>query len=104
VLQISGENKETKWRELQSQFESSYSLRAFYFRFHQGSGHIVVERSLADAKLSELESNGVKLGEDSYKVNVCTGEELKQFWAQHGDHYNTCLRNLCIKRLIFREG
>jgi hypothetical protein len=91
VLILSGEDSEIKWRDLESAFVAAFSLKPFYFRFKDTLGHIVIERSsLSDASVL---AKGIDANEKHFEVKVAEGADLKAFYAEHGDHYNMCLKN-----------
>lgn len=91
VLIIEGEDSETKWRDLETAFVAAYNLKPFYFRFKDTLGHIVIERSaLTD---SAVLAKGFDVNDKHFNLKVAEGADLKSFYAEHGDHYNMCLKN-----------
>lgn len=53
---------------------------------------MVIDRSKA-GNIDTL-SQGYELQGNKYEVKVAEGAELKEFYAQHGEHYNMCLKFL----------
>jgi hypothetical protein len=53
---------------------------------------VVIDRSKA-GNIDTL-SQGYELQGNKYEVKVAEGAELKEFYAQHGEHYNMCLKFL----------
>lgn len=89
---ITGEDGEVNWRELQTAFSETFGLKTFYFRFKEGLGHVVIERSKA-GNVEDF-AKGFELQGKKYEVKVAEGSDLKDFYAQHGEHYNMCLKFL----------
>jgi len=66
-------------------------LKTFYFRFHEGLGHAVVERTkvIIDDLVKTL-----TFEDTTFEIKPAEGSDLKEFFSKHGEHYNMCLRFL----------
>lgn len=66
-----------------------------YVRFNKNEGNFAIEKKLCTEDLvKKLETEGVKVGETTLKVNKAEGKELDEFWDKHGHHYNGIIENL----------
>jgi len=84
LLITSDKESQTNWRQLSEHFQLKFDLIAYYFRFNSTEGHIVVDRQLADI---ETISKGIEYDNQTYNIKTAEGQDLKDFWTKHGEHY-----------------
>jgi len=77
---------------LQTAFTSTFDFKTFYFRFKEGLGHVVIERTAC--KDTTVFEKGFTAEQNQFSVKVAEGADLKAFYSEHGDHYNMCVKNL----------
>lgn len=105
ILEIQSDKEiEFKWKEISDEFRSlNPSIDIVYLRFNKTDGHIGVYRhsSNTDVKFVEsFELNGVK-----FTVKKCEGDNLIQFWKDHGSHFEFCVgRNKRVKENKNKRG
>jgi len=79
--------------DVQKTFSEVYKVRVFYSRMSKLEGNIIINQEDYNEdfkkKLKEtpLTLNGVTL-----EVIEAEGEDLKNFFSKHGNHYQTCLQ------------
>jgi hypothetical protein len=90
ILEIySDKEVDKKWKLIQDEFKSlNPHLDVPYSRFNKTEGHLgVLKYPNQELKFTEeFELDGVK-----YTVKKCQGDELINFWKNHGSHYELCV-------------
>ena len=89
ILEIKSDKEpDFKWKDIQDKFkELNPNLRVVYLRFKEGQGHIGVFNSHPELTFSEnFEIDGVH-----FTVNKCEGDNLIDFWKDHGSHFEMCI-------------
>lgn len=79
---------ERKWKSIQDEFRSlNPHIEVVYARFKNTEGHFVVlKRPHQELKFTEnFEFEGI-----NFTVKKCEGDELIDFWKEHGSHYEMC--------------
>jgi hypothetical protein len=104
ILEINSDKEvEFKWKPIQDEFKSlNPSLEIIYLRFNKDQGHIGIYRhSNKDVKfVDNFELNGVK-----FTITKCEGDNLIQFWKDHGTHFEYCVgRNKRVKDNKNKKG
>ena len=77
------------WKKIQDEFKSlNPGVNIVYLRFSGDSGHIgIYKYSNQEIKYTEkLEIEGV-----NFTIEKCAGEELINFWKDHGGHFEMCI-------------
>ena len=81
------EKNETKWKDICETFkEESPDVEVIYMRFKDTEGHIAVIPKTEEVKFKEkfvCENN-------EYTVKKCEGDDLVEFFKNHGSHYEMC--------------
>ena len=81
------EKNETKWKDICETFKKeSPDVEVIYMRFKDTEGHIAVIPKTDEIKFKEkftCENN-------EYTVKKCEGEDLIEFFKNHGSHYEMC--------------
>lgn len=100
VLSVeSTELLENRWKSIQDEFRSlNPHLEVVYARFKQKEGHfIILKRGVTDPRFTDaFDFEGI-----SFTVKKCEGEDLINFWKDHGSHYEMCVNK--NKRLQNKE-
>ena len=89
ILEISSDKEpEFKWKAIQDRFrELNPQLRVAYLRFNTGKGHIGVFNNQPELKfIGDFSIDGV-----NFNVKKCEGDELINFWKDHGSHFEMCI-------------
>jgi hypothetical protein len=90
ILQIhSNKEPETfKWKTIQEKFRDlNENLKVSYLRFNYQDGHIGVFNNNPELKFTtEFVIDGV-----TFTVSKCEGDELINFWKDHGSHFEMCI-------------
>ena len=89
ILEISSDKEpEFKWKEIQDKYkELNPNLSVSYLRFNSGKGHMGVFNTQPDLLfVQNFEIDGV-----NFSVKRCEGDELINFWKEHGSHFEMCI-------------
>ena len=94
ILQITSEEDTSAilWKDIFAEFKKlNPDLNVDYGRFKDNKGHIGIilkeGQNLNNINLSKkFEIEGKK-----FKVKICVGEDLDNFWKEHGSHYEYCI-------------
>ena len=94
ILQIISEEDTSAilWKDIFTEFKKlNPDLNVDYGRFKDNKGHIGIilkeGQNLNNINLSKkFEIEGKK-----FKVKICVGEDLDNFWKEHGSHYEYCI-------------
>ena len=92
VLMFSCEEpNKSNWKEICKSFENeNQELNIIYKRFKDTTGHIVIKPDNND----EIKFKDTFKSDDiEYKVKKCEGEDLINFYKEHGEHYQMCIKN-----------
>ena len=92
ILKItSNEETKIKWKDILSEFKKENpNLNVPYGRFKSKEGHFAILIK-PDEELKFKDS--LKINEEVFKVEKCEGEDLIEFWKNHGDHYEQCVKS-----------
>ena len=89
ILEISGDKEpDFKWKSIQDKYrELNPNLKIAYLRFNNLKGHIGAFNTQPELHFVEnFEIEGVK-----FSVKRCEGDELINFWKEHGSHFEMCI-------------
>ena len=92
VLMFSCEEpNKSNWKEICKSFQNeNQELNIIYKRFKDTTGHIVIKPDNND----EIKFKDTFKSDDiEYKVKKCEGEDLINFYKEHGEHYQMCIKN-----------
>lgn len=90
ILEVSSEEEYSKWKNILHEFkEENPSLDVIYGRFKEKEGHFAV----VPQKENELQfTNEFECDNVKFKVCKCEGENLINFWKNHGTHFEMCTK------------
>ena len=93
ILKITCKEKSSlTWKNIFEEFKKlNQELDVVYGRFKETEGHIGVILKDNQKLENALSTNKFKLENIEYIVEKCEGEELINFWKEHGSHYEYCL-------------
>jgi hypothetical protein len=89
ILEFSADKEPAfKWKAIQDKYrELNPNLSVAYLRFNNNKGHMGVFNSHEELKFVEnFEIEGV-----NFTVKRCEGDELINFWKEHGSHFEMCI-------------
>ena len=102
ILKISSEkDTEIKWKTMSDEFKNkNKALNVVYFRFTKSTGHIGVRR-----KKNEILNFTDKMILENTELTIekCEGDDLINFWKEHGKHFEMCLSDNDRKKGIKRK-
>ena len=85
----SEEDSKSNWRDICNSFKAENpDLNVIYSRFKDKLGHIVV---LPDSDEEIKFKDNFTYDDVEYKVKKCVGEDLINFYKDHGKHYEDCV-------------
>ena len=85
------EPNQSKWKDICQKFkEENEDLNIIYKRFKDTTGHIVISPGKDDEEIKF--KNKFVCDEVEYEVKKCEGEDLINFFKDHGEHYQTCIK------------
>ncbi|CAI2372682.1 unnamed protein product [Moneuplotes crassus] len=93
VTSKSEENKdEPSWRDLENHLEESFpTLKFLYSRQKEFVGQLAISSNRTDtAALSKLMKDTITIADFDYLFEEPNDEDLKEFWENHGSHYEMC--------------
>ena len=94
ILKITCKEKtESPWKKIHEEFTKvNPDLNVEYGRFKEKEGNIGIllkkDQKFEDVKFADK----FKVDEIEFKVEQCDGEDLINFWKEHGSHYEYCLK------------
>ena len=79
-----------KWKDILNEFKKENPvLNVNYGRFKINEGHIsVLLKQDEEIKFK----NKLKLEETEFNIELCEGDDLINFWKNHGEHYKNCIK------------
>ena len=86
------EPNESKWKDVCNKFqEENKELDIIYKRFKDTTGHIVIR---PDEDKEEIKFKDKFICDDiEYEVKKCEGDDLINFFKDHGEHYQMCIKS-----------
>ncbi len=93
---VKSKSEETKeepsWRDLENLVAEKFaSLKLLYSRQKEFVGQIAISnRNLDEEALGKLMKETITIGEFDYTFEDPKDDDLKEFWEQHGSHYEMC--------------
>ena len=86
------EPNESKWKDVCNKFqEENKELDIIYKRFKDTTGHIVVR---PNEDKEEIKFKDKFICDDiEYEVKKCEGDDLINFFKDHGEHYQMCIKS-----------
>ena len=92
ILKVtSTEETKIKWKDILSEFQKENpNLKVVYGRFKINEGHFAILIK-PDEELKFKDS--LKINDEVFKVEKCEGEDLIEFWKNHGSHYEQCVKS-----------
>ena len=86
------EPNNSKWKDVCKVFEEeNKELNIIYKRFKDTTGHFVISPNEGDEE--EIKFKDTFTCDDiEYKVRKCEGEDLINFFKDHGEHYQMCVK------------
>jgi len=89
IIAVKGDT-DIKWQKIKDYFEKeNLNLNVIYFRFNKNEGNIAVTKDKSEVEVKfrdELKIEGV-----DFKISKCEGEDLINFYKDHGSHLEFCL-------------
>jgi hypothetical protein len=88
ILEIHSDKEvDFKWQIVQDEFKKlNPSLKVIYVRFNKDSGHVGVIKTEDLKFVEEFNIQGI-----NFTVQKCEGDNLINFWKDHGNHFEFCL-------------
>ena len=85
------EPNKSNWKDICKSFQNeNQELNIIYKRFKDTNGHIVIKPDNDD----EIKfKDKFKCDDVEYEVKKCEGEDLINFYKEHGEHYQMCIKN-----------
>ena len=85
------EPNKSKWKDICKCFQAeNEELNIIYKRFKDTTGHIVI--SPTDDEEIKFKDK-FKCDDIEYEVKKCEGEDLINFYKDHGDHFQMCIKS-----------
>ena len=85
------EPNKSNWKDICKSFqEENAELNIIYKRFKDTTGHIVIRPKEGDEEIKF--KNNFKCDDIEYEVKKCEGEDLINFYKDHGEHYQMCTK------------
>ena len=85
------EPNESKWTDVCKSFENeNQELNIIYKRFKDTTGHMVI-KPVNDDEIKFKDK--FKCDDIEYEVKKCEGDDLINFYKDHGEHYQMCIKN-----------
>ena len=67
-------------------------MKLIYARGDDHGGQLAFSQlRIKTEALDKLLAESMTIGEKAYKFSKLEGEPLKEFWQNHGGHYNFCI-------------
>jgi len=80
---------EIKWKQILEEFKNTNKhLNVVYIRFNKNEGNIGVQRKRNEAINF---ANKISVQGTDFTVEKCEGDDLINFWKEHGKHFEKCL-------------
>ena len=88
VVSVNGDT-DIKWQKIHDTFKlENKNLNVIYMRFSKNEGQIgVTKHSNSEIEFKE----DLKVDNIDFKVSKCNGEDLINFWKDHGSHFEHCI-------------
>ena len=88
------EPNKSNWKDICKKFEEeNEELNVIYKRFKDTTGHIVISPK-NDDKDGEIKfKDKFKLDDVEFEVKKCEGDDLINFFKDHGEHYQMCVKS-----------
>mmetsp|Transcript_11164 Transcript_11164/g.21955 ORF Transcript_11164/g.21955 Transcript_11164/m.21955 type:complete len:385 (-) Transcript_11164:1265-2419(-) len=92
ILKVSvPEETKATWKELRDSFKAAFiDTELTYTRFHGQEGHIGVRGGTSAATVQNIITTSFSLDGQKVIISRIEGEELLDFWKQHGTHFELC--------------
>ena len=94
IVYYKGESSEefkVNWKNVDAQVREKYKLKFIYARGGTTDGHLAVSSlRLKKDILEEMCKTKLTIDEIKFTFEKAEGECLKDFWQDHGNHYNFC--------------
>jgi len=90
ILNISTANDtQLRWKTILEAFQSNNKdINVVYIRFNKNLGHIGVQKK----KNQDVKFNGkISVEGTDFLVEKCEGDDLINFWKEHGKHFERCV-------------
>ena len=85
------EPNQSKWKDICKKFqEENEELNIIYKRFKDTTGHIVISPNEDDEEIKFKDK--FTFNEVEFQVRKCEGEDLINFFKDHGEHYQNCIK------------
>ena len=85
------EPNQSKWKDVCKKFqEENVDMNIIYKRFKDTTGHIVISPNEDDEEIKFKEK--FICDDVEYQVKKCEGEDLINFFKDHGEHYQNCIK------------
>ena len=86
------EPNESNWKDVCNKFqEENKELDIIYKRFKDSTGHIVIR---PNEDKEEIKFKDKFICDDiEYEVKKCEGDDLINFYKDHGEHYQMCIKS-----------
>lgn len=94
ILKITCTQKSSStWKQIFDEFKKlNPELDVDYGRFKETEGNIAINPKNNEKFENMKLINKFKIGEIEFTVEKCEGEDLINFWKEHGSHYEYCMR------------
>lgn len=81
------------WKKIFEEFKKlNPELNIDYGRYKDHQGHIGIKLGEGQNLENIKFTNQLKIDNRTFNVQKCEGEELVNFWKEHGSHYEYCLK------------
>lgn len=99
--------EETKctWKDLRDTFRAKYiDTDIVYVRFAGTEGHIGISGETPAEKVEAITQGGLELDSQKVPIVKLEGDELLDFWKQHGSHFDLCSNSAKKNKRTKKEG
>ncbi|CAD8098012.1 unnamed protein product [Paramecium sonneborni] len=81
------------WTQITEALMKQHNISSPYVRYGKTEGNFALSKPRTpEENIIRLTSEGIKIGEHQLEIRVTNGEDLTQFWAHHGKHYETIIK------------
>ena len=96
----SDQEVKSRWKAIQMEYQRlNPLLNIVYMRFNKNEGHIgIIQNS---GKVVEIFKNKFEFEGVNYELKKCEGDDLINFWKEHGGHYENCVKR--TKRELMKK-
>jgi len=85
------EESKATWKELRDTYRCKFSEQElWYVRLHDTDGHIGIPSNAPAVVVDTLLNEGLDIVGNRASFTKIEGDELLQFWKDHGSHYDMC--------------